>query len=73
MTDVPDFDAYTEAACVAFWGEPDKRNFKELRWGGGNGYGGRSYNIKKKMVRPRQQVRRRGASAHRLRAGLAHR
>jgi hypothetical protein len=47
-SDLPDFSAYCEAACVEYWGEPDRKNFKELCWGRRDGYGGRSYDIKKK-------------------------
>jgi hypothetical protein len=48
MINLPDFSAYCEAACIVFWGEPDRKNFKELRWGRRDGYGGRSYSIRKK-------------------------
>jgi hypothetical protein len=48
MIDLPDFRKYCEAACIDFWGEPDRRNFKELRWGQRDCYGGRTYNIRKK-------------------------
>jgi hypothetical protein len=48
QTTLPDFDDYCEAACIEYWGQPDRRNSKELCWGPRNGYGGRSYNIKKK-------------------------
>ncbi|MGO9400883.1 MAG: hypothetical protein ACLP19_24025 [Xanthobacteraceae bacterium] len=48
MIDVPDFSIYCRAACVAYWGEPDKMNFKELSWGGRDGYGGRRFHIKKR-------------------------
>jgi hypothetical protein len=48
MIALPDFSIYCEAACIEYWGHPDKRNFKELRWGKPDGYSGRSFNIKKK-------------------------
>jgi hypothetical protein len=49
MNDLPDFRLYCEAACINYWGQPDKKNFKELRWGRQrDGYGGRTYNIRKK-------------------------
>jgi Protein of unknown function (DUF3631) len=48
MIDVPDFSVFCEAACRSYWGEPDRKNFKELRWGGRDGYGGRTYNFKKR-------------------------
>jgi hypothetical protein len=48
MINLPDFSAYCEAACIAFWGEPDRKNCKELSWGRRDGYGGRSYSIRKK-------------------------
>jgi hypothetical protein len=48
MIDVPDFSVYCEAACRIYWGEPDRRNLKDLRWGSRDGYGGKTYNIQKK-------------------------
>jgi hypothetical protein len=48
MRDAPDFSSYCAAACIAFWGEPDHKNHKELRWGARDGYGGRSCNLKKR-------------------------
>jgi hypothetical protein len=48
MIDLPDFSTYCQDACLNFWGEPDRRNFRELRWGQRDGYGGRTYNIKRK-------------------------
>jgi hypothetical protein len=34
MSTLPDFRAYCEKACVACWGEPDRRTTKYLRWDG---------------------------------------
>jgi putative DNA primase/helicase len=48
MIALPDFSIYCEAACIEYWGQPDKKNFKELRWGKPDGYSGRSFNFKKK-------------------------
>jgi putative DNA primase/helicase len=48
MINLPDFSSYCEAACLEYWGQPDRKNFKELRWGPRDGYGGRSLSIKKK-------------------------
>jgi putative DNA primase/helicase len=48
MNDVPDFSVYCEAACRFYWGEPDRKSFKDLCWGRRDGYGGKTYNLKKK-------------------------
>jgi hypothetical protein len=34
MSNFPDFRAYCEKACIAYWGEPDRRTTKYLRWDG---------------------------------------
>jgi Protein of unknown function (DUF3631) len=46
-SELPDFSQYCEATCIKLWGEPDKRTKKELRWNGGDAYGGRTYTIGK--------------------------
>jgi hypothetical protein len=48
MTVLPDFKQFCEMACVKFWGEPDERTPKYLRWNGGNAYGERTYNVRKR-------------------------
>jgi hypothetical protein len=45
---VPNFKDYCEAACIRLWGEPDKRDRKELRWNGDDAYSGRTFNLRKK-------------------------
>jgi Family of unknown function (DUF5906) len=51
MTNLPDFKAFCEAACIKLWGEPNGRTKKELRWknGSDNSYGYRSFNLRKRI------------------------
>src|SRR6266436_81238 len=48
MTDFPNFSQHCEAACCKLWGEPTKRTRKELRWNGGDNYGYRSFDLRKR-------------------------
>ena len=48
MAHLPDFKQFCEAACIKLWGEPDKRTRKELRWNGGDAYGARKFDLKKR-------------------------
>jgi hypothetical protein len=48
MINVPNFKDYCEAACIRLWGEPNKRDRKELRWNGDDAYSGRTFNLRKK-------------------------
>jgi putative DNA primase/helicase len=58
MSAFPDFNSYCEAACLKLWGEPDKRTAKEFRWNNGaDGYGGRTYNIRKRAWYDHDQER----------------
>jgi hypothetical protein len=47
--DHPDFRDYCEAACVKLWGEPDKRTKTELSWKGGDAYGHRVFDRRKRV------------------------
>ena len=47
MTDLPDLHPFCEAVAIKLWGEPHHRTHKQLRWSGGNGYGGRMLDPRK--------------------------
>jgi len=48
MINVPNFRDFCESACIKLWGEPDKRDHKELRWDGHDAYSARTFSIQKK-------------------------
>jgi putative DNA primase/helicase len=48
MTTISDLKRYCQSACVNLWGEPDQRTKRELRWNGGDSYGYRSFNLRKR-------------------------
>ena len=50
MSKFPDFSQFCEAACIKIWGEPDLRTPRQFRWSGNNGdngYGARTYDVRK--------------------------
>jgi Protein of unknown function (DUF3631) len=49
MSELPDFSQFCEAACIAIWGEPQRRTPKQLRWSGDDVYGSRTYDIGKRV------------------------
>jgi hypothetical protein len=49
MNNLPDFKRFCEDACVKLWGEPTKRTKKELRWNGGDSYGYRTFDLRKRV------------------------
>ena len=49
MINVPNFEDFCESACVRLWGEPDKRDHKELRWEGHDAYSIRTFSLQKKV------------------------
>jgi hypothetical protein len=46
MSDLPDFAAFCEDACIKAWGEPDRKSPKEFRWGN-DSYNYRTYDVRK--------------------------
>ena len=45
---LPDFRALCESACIHLWGEPDKRDRKQLRWNGADAYSARTFSLAKR-------------------------
>jgi putative DNA primase/helicase len=48
-SDEPDFAGLCEQACIAVWGNPDKRDRKELRWNGHDAYSAKTFSLKKRV------------------------
>jgi hypothetical protein len=46
--DLPNFRDLCEAACISLWGDPDKRDCRELRWNGCDAYSAKTFNLKKR-------------------------
>jgi hypothetical protein len=46
--DLPNFRDLSEAACIRLWGDPDKRDCRELRWNGCDAYRAKTFNLKKR-------------------------
>ena len=46
---LPDLNAYCLDACVKLWGEPDHKTAKQLRWNGGDSYGWRTFDVRKRL------------------------
>ena len=46
--DLPDFRALCEAACIKLWGNPSKRDSKELRWDGADAYSAKTFSLAKR-------------------------
>jgi hypothetical protein len=46
---LPDFRALCEGACIKLWGEPNERDRKELRWGGTDTYGSKTFSLAKRV------------------------
>jgi hypothetical protein len=47
MSNFPDFKQYCETACIALWGQPDRRTNKQLIWKGGDSYSTRTFDLRK--------------------------
>jgi hypothetical protein len=48
MAPLPNFSDFCEAACITLWGEPDKRDRKQLRWEGHDAYSAKTFTVRKK-------------------------
>jgi hypothetical protein len=48
MSNLPDFSAFCQDACIKAWGEPKHKSAKELRWGD-DSYNYRTYDIRKRV------------------------
>jgi hypothetical protein len=46
--ELPNFRDFCEAACVKLWGEPTKRDRKQLRWEGADAYSAKTFNFAKR-------------------------
>jgi hypothetical protein len=47
MSELPNFNAHCKDACIKVWGEPSKSTKDRLTWKSSDGYGFKSYDIKK--------------------------
>jgi hypothetical protein len=45
---LPNFRDFCEQACISLWGEPDKRDRKQLRWNGADAYSGKTFSLTKR-------------------------
>lgn len=48
QVDPSNFKDLCEEACITLWGEPDKRDPKELRWNGHDAYSAKTFSLKKR-------------------------